>query len=309
MSIVRSVLSSDEWSDVSQAALPGTEASAGASLIEALGEANADFEVALAPMFIELEDSSKVEVPDSLAAVRTDTSTPIGTVGLDYPVVQTYDQLSLLDEMVNKELIELSTVRVLGEGSSVQVAGALSKTGQEDAIVHFIVGRASHDGLSSISYKLRSVRLCNLSCVGSTNLLSKRHARLHGSQDPRVEDIVEAATQKANKLASSLDKLRSEVMSLQEFKDIANKILGKFRGPSTGSRADVRRENEINQLEEYFYSSKLGTFGETKLDAFNAIASWIELQKSPNGRNRFTYDSRVSGPGARLRELTLDLLT
>jgi len=159
---------------------------------------NADFSIG----------TTKIEVADYFATVRTDNKVVLGVVGKDYEVVQNTDAFIFFDSIVGGDGIYYETAGALGNGERIFITAKLPgyiKVGNNDLIEQYLFLTTSHDGSGSIIAAFTPVRIvCN-------NTLN---AALHQQSNPikiRHTATAKERLENAHKLMGITNKLSVEL--------------------------------------------------------------------------------------------------
>jgi phage/plasmid-like protein (TIGR03299 family) len=136
-----------------------------------LNFAGLDYKVEKRKLFVETNKFSiweeenrvqKIEVPNFLATIRTDTQQVLGIVGNDYEVVQNTDAFNFFDTIVDGEGIQYETAGALGNGERIFITAKLPgyiKVGSDDLIEKYLFLTTSHDGFGSITAAFTPIRI------------------------------------------------------------------------------------------------------------------------------------------------------
>lgn len=292
--------------EIIQAALPGTVLAPGLTLDEALSEAGGSYRVATRQLLTE----DGILVPERIATVREDTGAALGVVSPSYRVHQTATQLAPVADLVSDGRMEISSVRVSRGGACVQIAGILGASTLDldsgpDVLAHYGIFSASHDGLSSVSGAVRTIRLACLNGMTTTVTARSYNIRHSSRSEDRIQEaarLMLSLREEAEDVATSMQRLASTPMSEDEFRDFAEDLLTSSRGRQAESaRAVSRRQGEVDQLLALFSSEENGTYGSSLYDGFNSVTAWIDHQRTRKDRARFSFESIVAGSGATLK--------
>lgn len=290
----------------------GTPVEGCAGIDEMLVAAQANWEVALRPLYINASGTF-TEVPDKVATVREEVtmsadgieivSTALGVVGKTYEIEQNRSAIEWAYDLVgasgNDAVID--TVGVLKNGSEFFVGVdlgtlVLDPDGVADALKKYLVVRNSHDGTMSLSaYPTNTRVVCwntaTMSLNGAQRSKQVYKVRHTSSKDDRKADAVEAM---------GLAKLVGELFAEQ-----ATKMLGIDGGsnvldtvietlwekPDSGETDRVQtnwndRRDKVHRI--YRSDTCVGGFGHSGWTVWNAITEYLD-----HGRPRTTADKRA----------------
>jgi phage/plasmid-like protein (TIGR03299 family) len=127
----------------------------------------------------------KIEVPNFLATIRTDTQQVLGIVGNDYEVIQNTDAFNFFDIIVDGEGIQYETAGALGHGERIFITAKLPgyiKVGSDDLIEKYLFLTTSHDGFGSITAAFTPIRIVcqntlNAALGNCSNCIKIRHTQ------------------------------------------------------------------------------------------------------------------------------------
>lgn len=163
---------------------------------EAIQHAGLDYQVVKAPLFttgsciLETADgievvSSKLEVPNYFANIRTDNNAILGVVGKGYHIVQNREAFNFFDAIVGGgEGILYETAGALGKGERIFITAKLPgyiRVGKGDDVTEkYLFLTNSHDGSGSITAAFTPIRVVcrntlNASLRSMTNVVRIKH--------------------------------------------------------------------------------------------------------------------------------------
>ncbi len=255
------------------------------NLPDALIEAGASFEVRKDPLMVVHSADAAGEVETHKATVRVDTNAVLGVVGADYGVVQTLDAFRAVGILAERGDIALQNVEVIGGGARVRVTGLLGVTsllsadGAPNTLCHYGMFSASHDGNSSVTSWLYTLRVECFNGMTSRKLIGAhtlRHTSLVGK---RVEEY--ATTVLADLLGdveaerAVFSQLINRRLGTGEFGAFAVTLLGGPLADDASQSMRTRRDNAVEELIGYFVGGNQGA-GPTAWGAYNSVTRWIE---------------------------------
>jgi phage/plasmid-like protein (TIGR03299 family) len=284
-----------------------------AGIDEMLVAAQANWEVALRPLYIADGDGQMIEVPDKVATVReevtlsadgfTIVNTPLGVVGKTYEIEQNRSAIEWAYELVgasgNDAVID--TVGVHKNGSEFFVGDdlgtlVLDPDGVADAIKRYLVVRNSHDGTMSLSaYPTNTRVVCWNTATMSLNG-AQRNKQVHkvrhtSSKDDRKSEAVEAMGL-AKQVGQLFAEQASKMMGITGDSNLLDSIIATvWEKPDSGESDRILnnwgdRRDKIHRI--YRSDTCVGGFGHSGWTVWNSITEYLD-----HARPRTTADKRA----------------
>jgi len=299
-------------------ALPGARVD-GQSLPNAIANAGADFRVETRPILAVLDAERAVEVRNRFATVRMDTGEPLGVVGNGYAVSQTLAQLAPVAVLVERGDAQLATVAVAKGGAKVRVSaflgssiiGQLPGSAGPDVLAHFGLFEASHDGESSTTGALQTLRVVCLNGLTTWDTVAKYSVRHTLNGEQRVAEAARLMLGLKSAAAAEVAQfqmMHQARMSLHQFRAFAHSLLEAARGKLASERAQAIRKVEVDDLCDLFTGGK-GNSGSSLWDGYNSVTEWIDHRVRKNGAPAHTFESSRFGAGNALKSRALRMLT
>ena len=125
---------------------------------EAIRAAHLEWNVEMQPVFTR----GGVEIPDTFATIRTDTSAVLGVVGARYKIVQNREAFDFLDGLLQDGIMRYESAGALRGGRIVWLLARLPSVdtiAEGDDSLRYVLFSTSHDGSASIHAIPTSVRV------------------------------------------------------------------------------------------------------------------------------------------------------
>lgn len=295
--------------------LPGTVVKA-KSVADALKQANCDFKVAKWPTFY--ADPATLNDPNGaiftpteveVATVRLDSGKRLGTVGVNYGLVQTEDSLLSLQVLVEQGAVDLRTVQAVDDGARIRIGAILGATefpslnGDVNTICHIGMFEASHDGRTCNSGAIYNARLECLNGMTSRSVVKVRTLKHTSRADTRLEafslDILSGLIGDAEAEMGIFKAMAVKPMARKEFLDFATDLVGGATSDEDTKTKQTRRQNQIDELLGYFDGGNQGA-GQTAWGAYNSVTRWLEAKReamSDGIKAAKRFESNISGDG------------
>lgn len=248
----------------------GKDISAASNINEAIAQAGLGFSVALEKVF----DARGNEIPSTFNVARADTGESLGVNGSRYTPVQTENAFSYLDNLANQLPLRFHRGGMLKGGRffiSVEFE-AMNLAG--DTLSSFGVFLSSFDG----SWANRFVSVFNrAACMNLCSYVAREGRDAGGI----IAKHTENASIKLDNFVSQLLIARSAQKKLFSRFQAENFSIGDMDRLATAlfPKESKQAENARGVLVNAFNSSRFGTFGATKWDAFNAV-TFFETHES-----------------------------
>ncbi len=208
---------------------------------EAIKHAGLDYEVVKSPLFTKgsgiietsgaLEiGSTKLEVPNYFANIRTDNNAVLGVVGKDYHIVQNREAFNFFDAIVGgDEGILYETAGALGNGERIFITAKLPdyiRVGDGDDVTEkYIFLTTSHDGSGSITAAFTPIRVVcqntlNASLRNMTNVVRIKHTSGAKQRIENAHKIMGLANTLSNQLENIFNNWSKVRVTDQEVKKL-----------------------------------------------------------------------------------------
>ncbi len=125
---------------------------------EAIRAAHLEWQVSMEPVYTK----AGVEIPDTFATVRSDTSAVLGVVGARYQIVQNREAFDFLDSLLQDGVMKYESAGALRGGRIVWLLARLPSVdtiAEGDDSLRYVLFSTSHDGSASIHALPTSVRV------------------------------------------------------------------------------------------------------------------------------------------------------
>lgn len=273
---------------------------------QAIKYAGLDYQVVKSPLFtkgsaiIQTSDiietgSTKLEVPDYFATIRTDNNTVLGVVGKDYHIVQNREAFSFFDAIVGgDDGILYETAGALGNGERIFITAKLPdyiRVGNGDDVTEkYIFLTTSHDGSGSITAAFTPIRIVcqntlNASLRSMSNVVRIRHT---SGAKQRLDDAHKVMGL-ANTLSIQLEDLFNHWAKVKVTDKEVKKLIQLALCPKKETLDLLKKgaENEVstvfkNTVEDAFAyamtsdSQQMSTTKGTLFGAYNAVTGYYQ---------------------------------
>ena len=296
---------------------------------EAFTRADALFQVQKTPLYVLNANGDPVEVDSRVAVQRTDTMDILGTVSLNYEIIQN-EILCQMAEMLRDDII-MDTVVVLKGGAKVAFTGKIVGTETDvlpgDKIHRNIVGYLGHDGYTSFGGVFTDIRVVCQNTLGFAQQDGKRsgkqfvinHNKVGVSQIDAVLRNIDVARQSFGQHVEEYQRMADTKLDYEAYRSWLSHLYkmptvrddnGKFRAGSIED-APVKWNKLRNAWVGGFGSHIEGVNG-TVWGAYNAVTE-VETSLRTEGKTSTRLQSATWGQGARVveraRESALQLVT
>ena len=306
-------------------AFPGKVVNA-TSLEKALQEAGANFTVGKRPICTDVRKDEKTgdvvfrEIGTHVATFREDTGETLGVVGKDYGVVNFGDAFAAIDILAQRGDALIRNVELIDAGRKCRVTALLGTTvmpsqgGAPNTLAHFVIFEAGHDGRTSVTANLFSLRL---ECFNG--MTSRKHIEAHrvahsSRASKRMEQVTEAIlTDLIGDVATEMalfQAMARKRMTRKQFSSFVDDLLGPL-DEEAAQATKTRRENTVKELEGYFNGGNEGA-GQTAWGAYNSVTRWLKAQEEryeDAAKMAKKFHSNLQGDGNRKAARALALLT
>lgn len=277
---------------------------------DAIKLAGLDWEVALENMVT----TSGVNVPNSLAVVRSDGKGVVGVVGERYKPLQNIEAFNFFDAFVQAGEASYETAGSLNGGSRIWILAKLglepSRIVGDDLVSKFVLLSNSHDGTMAVRAGLTNVR-----CV-CANTLAQAHAskeskliRLRHSANvaQNLIDIRETLNLANASFEATADQYRALAKKAINQRDLRKYIIDVLDIPTDpDGKLSTRGKNIVDKVvhlsEEGVGNDVEGVRG-TLWGAYNGVTEFLSYEKGSNEERRL--DSLWFGASAATNEKAL----
>lgn len=293
----------------------GTPVDGCGSLDEMLVAAQANWEVALRPLFIQGADGSPIEVEDRRATVREEITfdedgvnidlTPLGVVSPHYAIEQNRSAAEWALELVGASGGDavIDTMGVLRNGKELFIGVdlgtlVLDPDGIADAVKRYLIVRNSHDGTSALlAYPTNTRVVCWNTATMSFNA-ANRARQVHKVRHTSSIDDRKAQAVEAMGLAKTLGEMFAEqafkMMGISGGHDVLDKVLTQVWAKPDPAQVTERVMNGWFDRREaihavYDSDTCVGGFGDSGWTVWNSITEYLDHGNRP----RTTADSRA----------------
>lgn len=262
----------------------GRDISGASDIVSAISLAGLSFDVQTEAV----KDVRGNIIPDTFNIARIDTGESLGVNGARYTPVQTNKAFSYMDDLAKKTPLTFHRGGML-KGGRFFVSVEFEKLDLKGDIVSaFGVFLSSFDG--SWANRMVSVfnRACCMNICGYTLKEGKENLGLAAKHTANVEvkldSLVTTIAIRQAKQEAMFRKLQEEKFTLEQMKDFAAKLF-----PNDSTQAKNSRESLIAM----FSNEKLGQFGESRFDAFNAITAFETHESTRRNSSRANADENA----------------
>ncbi len=317
---IRAACRSEAGQKLIDRAFPGTRVTSHDDLPSALDSVGANFGVELRPVYtanhvdgFENSGAMYTRDPDFEHTARTDTDARLGIVGKgSYGVVQTLEALRPLDILARRGDVEIVNVELIGGGARIRVTALLGMTsfasigGAPNTLCNFAVFETSHDGNSSASAVVYTLRVECFNGMTSRDLVTKHTLRHTSKAADRMEAYTETILREligdVQAEAAVFADLAQRAMVRPQFEAFAVDLLGGELADDASKAMVTRRENNIEELLGYFEGGNQGA-GATAWGAYNTVTRWIEAKReglTDASKAAKKFGSNLEGAGQKL---------
>lgn len=233
-------------------------------------------------------------VPNCYAAVRTDTSVPLGVVGNRYKVLQNREAFGFFDAIVGEGAAIYETAGALGEGETVFITAKLPKTirvGRDDVIEQYLFLTNNHTGQEQVTVAFTPIRIvCNNTLNAALENCSMRVKIMHSGQMQgklmEAHKFMGIVANTSKQLEQAFNVMARTPIVDQQLKDF---IVATFAKPehynklAKGEKLD-QFENLISNVYAYAQFSdtqQTETTRGTVFGAYNAVTGYLQNVKKP----------------------------
>lgn len=260
-----------------------------------------NWSVSQRPLFFQRENGTLGECPNTVAVIRDDNEHCLGFVSPTYETVQNKDLLSLIQPMVDEEILTIKNVGYLSYGAKVF---AQARVNQEFQVIGetynaYITLLNGHVGNASVAIGPSATRvICGNTFAMAYSELGEKY-RHHVGVNEKVlssQAVLNYVNGAMEKYSSYVDKLATTSCSHSQFREAVSKIYGK-------EESRLRHAEKLENLFRY----GAGNEGKTFYDVFNAVTDYASNFSRKTNSGRFGYAN--FGKGARINQRAMSVLT
>lgn len=271
---------------------------------EAIVLGGMDFEVALAPVYLGVEEVPSTEVKDKAIAVkhiekgkvsymtgkhiktnygtfRTDTLQPFGIVGKRYEPIQNIEAFDFFDEIIGEGHAKYETVGALGNGEKVFLTAKIPSkmlVGKEH-IDKYLLLTMAHDGTGSVQIMFTPIRVvCNntlSAAIGSaTNKVSIRHTKNARDRIEASKEILGIVQHNGIKLEEVFNRMTEVKITDQQMGELIINSFGLT--PMPEDEASIKKALAAGKKVDPKFSTK-------STNKFNDIMKYYEIGVGQQG--------------------------
>ena len=253
------------------------------------------------PLFFTGNDGQPAKWDEKVAVVRDDNGKCLGSVSPTYETVQNKDLLSLIQPMVDEEVLKIENVGYLSYGAKVF---AQAKVNQEFQVIGesykaYITLLNGHVGNASVAIGPSATRvICGNTFAMAYSELGEKY-RHHVGVNEKVlssQAVLNYVNSAMEKYSQSVDKLATATCSHSQFRNAVAEIYGK-------EESRLRHAEKLENLFRY----GAGNEGKTFYDVFNAVTDYASNFSRKTDSGRFGYAN--FGKGARINQRAMAVLT
>jgi phage/plasmid-like protein (TIGR03299 family) len=253
------------------------------------------------PLFFTGNDGQPAKWDEKVAVVRDDNGKCLGSVSPTYETVQNKDLLSLIQPMVDEEVLKIENVGYLSYGAKVF---AQAKVNQEFQVIGesykaYITLLNGHVGNASVAIGPSATRvICGNTFAMAYSELGEKY-RHHAGVNEKVlssQAVLNYVNGAMEKYSQSVDKLATATCSHSQFRNAVAEIYGK-------EESRLRHAEKLENLFRY----GAGNEGKTFYDVFNAVTDYASNFSRKTDSGRFGYAN--FGKGARINQRAMAVLT
>lgn len=276
--------------------------------------------------FAMIPGGRKLVATDSYTVFRDSDNAQLGTVGIDYAVMQNADCFRFVDTLLEANGgSHYDSAGALGNGAriwcAVRVPGAdFNVAGPKDAHETYLIFTTSHDGSKSHTAMLSSVRVvCQNTLQAalreSEAMFRVRHTANAQNRLIEVKSLMSGVVQNAQTLKEKLERLAHRRMTKETLVEVINRLF-----PVKNADAkQTKRENTLIQVLDLYASNDNNAIPEiagTGYNLLNAMTEWTDHHKNARitqGRKGMTVDAAraenaVSGTGENFKNQALAVI-
>jgi len=283
---------------------------------EAILAAGLNWDAVKMPCFLKASDGSFSESQENFFIKRSDVAGldgVIGAVGKQYLPLQNREAFKFFDTVIDKGAAAYDTAGALGRGERIWVLAKLPdqiKVGANDIIDQYLLLSNSHDGTSSITAALTSVRVVcqntlSMALGRASRIIKVRHTKSMdaGLQEGlRVLGLAKQQSVQAEDAFSKMARIQVDTGMLAYFLEYVIPSAG-VGGNSTRS---INVRDTIKSLfEGGAKGADLPEFKGTAWGLYNSVVEYVDYYRSIKGSARL--ENIWFGSGAAIKEKAFGL--
>lgn len=227
-------------------------------------------------------------IPDTFNVARVDTGESLGVNGARYTPVQTSKAFAYMDDLAKQMPLTYHRGGMLKGGRFFVSAEFETLDLSGDKVSAFGVFLSSFDG----SYSNRMVSVFNrLTCMNICGYTLRERENGGGiaakhteNCEVKLDGIAATIAKRMARQEQAFRKLQSEKFTAEDMKAFAAKLF-----PKESTQAENAREKLVN----LFTDSRLGHFGATRWDAFNAVTALETHESTRRQTSRASADENA----------------
>jgi len=273
----------------------GKDISGATSVSEAIKLADLSFDVALEPV----RDIRGNVIADTFNVARADNGESLGVNGARYTPVQTSKAFDYLDELKQKTALQFHRGGMLKGGRFFIAAEFDSLNLAGDVLRTFGVFLSSFDGswanrMASVFNRNACSNICGYTFRerGDNVGIAAKHT---ANCETKLDTLVSSIAQRQARQQAVFTRWQSEKFSSVDMVEFAAKLF-----PNESKQAGNARDNLI----ALFSDARLGQFGQTRWDAFNAVTAFETHESTRRTTTRASADENAFDALVSHRSLT-----
>jgi phage/plasmid-like protein (TIGR03299 family) len=293
------------------------------SATEIIQRAGLDWDVVKAPLNASVLTESgvlTVEVPDKVANVRVNKDgTSGGALGItspSYTIIQNTEIADIIDGVTYEAGAMYDSAGELKGGSQIYVAAKMPDTitvGGLDPVDTYIIGRNGHDGMHSLSFQIKHLRLSCLNGMAGWKNFSTVSLKHTSRMDVRVQQIRETLQiiySEADGFTAFAEGLLSQRITDQKFFGLVQTMFPVDTDATDRSKASVERTRESvigiyrGSTQENIHGTSWGAY-----QAFVEYADWARPVRNGKADAEFVRAERsMLGATENMKSRALELV-
>ena len=242
-------------------------------------------------------------IPGKMATVREDSDKVLGIVGDDYEVLQNEDLKSIVQPLVDEQVITVTNQGFLSGGRKVFIQAEMSESYEVAGEKHkaMLTLLNSHDGTTSVAIGPTFIRvICSNTFASAMTKIDQRFRHSAGVTErvltsTAVNDFINNALQEYNE---RVEKLAGTRCTTEQFRNSLEAI---YQKPVA-----EMRDTAVERLVTLFKGGK-GNEGANFKDAFNAVTESSSHYSRKTASARFYYSN--FGQGANINRRAMKVFT
>lgn len=294
---------------------------------QAIEAGGLDYSVIKLPNIHFLPDGREIISDDSFFTLRTDVNKVLGSrLGKDYTVLQNFEALNLIDEILQTGAATIETAGAIDEGRRVFVCLKVDKSifiGDTDEVKQYVLFANSHDGSLAITATPTNVRVvCNNTLAaalrGAAGAIKIRHTTNAGERLNEAAKVLRLINGNTGVNADNYGAMAENRISKEEMFNYFGNVFctpDEIKKIQSGSKADdllsTRKKNILSDVLTFAQTGtgqNLANSGGLNMwGAYNAVTGYITRKKysSPDDRANSMIFGSAAATIQRAGELAL----